>query len=73
MTPLNNQQVAYIAALAAKKIVESKGAIRMGQALFNALQEVSPATAYDVSNSTKQRVDPFYSDERIPAFWKFIT
>lgn len=45
------------------------GEQRMGQALFNALHDLSPELA-DLIRGTD--VDPFYNDDRILAFFTFI-
>lgn len=42
---------------------------RRGQALSNALFQISPAIANEVVGSD---FDPFYLDERIPAFWAWL-
>lgn len=39
--------------------------LRKGQALFNKLDEINPELADSLRGSV---VDPFYRDERIPAF-----
>ena len=43
---------------------------RRGQALFNALYELHPHAA-DRLRATP--ADPFYDDQRIPAFWRTLT
>ena len=45
-----------------------KGALRTGQAIMNALHEVSP----DLAARVPEEVDPFYQDSLIPAFWDWF-
>ena len=43
---------------------------RWGQALFNTLFAVHPEVAEKVRSDF--RVDPFYDDDRVPAFLEFV-
>lgn len=47
---------------------DGQGAVRTGQAIMNALHEVSPSLASLVPTE----VDPFYDDSLIPAFWDWF-
>lgn len=43
---------------------------RKGQTYFNVLTKLHPELAEEVRGS---KIDPFYNDERLPEFFKFIT
>ena len=69
---LTNLQVTEVVVKASKLMRENKD-LRMGQALMNALHEVSPAFTYDIQTNANKAVDPFYNDAYIPNFWAFLT
>jgi len=65
---MNKQDfAAAISRRADSMLRESRGAWRKGQCLFNALYWFDAELA-DIIRATP--ADPFYRDERIPAFWK---
>lgn len=42
---------------------------RLGQALYNTLARAHPDIAAAISQT---QADPFYDDERVPAFWSVL-
>ena len=70
---LTNLQVTEVVIEATQAIREHKD-MRMGQALMNALSEVSPKSHKEIGDAPwSDQVDPFYNDAYIPNFWNFLT
>ena len=70
---LTSLQVTEVALKANRLIRENKD-MRMGQALMNALFEVSPDHYKAIKDSPwSAGFDPFYNDAYIPRFWSFLT